>query len=101
MVREFANSLLRVATKQGVKQAVSKENEWLGFAVGLANAFTEKADTRNWQTLPYSVSYTRVPLQAEENRMELQFTGMDTVVRQEVIIPAPQRGTRFFVYTTL
>ena len=101
MVREFANSLLRVATKQGVKQAVSKENEWLGFAVGLANAFTEKADTRNWQTLPYSVSYTRVPLQAEENRMDLQFTGMDTVVRQEVIIPAPQRGTRFFVYTTL
>lgn len=101
MVREFANSLLRVATKQGIKQAASKENEWLGFAVGLANAFTEKADTRNWQTLPYSISYTRVPLEAEENPVELQFIGTNATTKQEITIPANQKGTRFFVYTTL
>lgn len=101
MVREFSGSLLRVAVKQGMKQAVSKGNEWLGLAVGLANAFTEKADTRNWQTLPYSVSYARIPLQAEENRIELQFTGTDAVTKQEVVVSAPRRGTRFFVYTTL
>ena len=53
MVREFSSSLLRVATKQTIKQVAGKQNEWLGFAVGIANAMTEKFDTRNWQTLPY------------------------------------------------
>lgn len=102
MLRELSSSLLRVAVKQGIKQAASKQNEWLGLAVGLANAFTEKADTRNWQTLPYSISYVRIPLEAKENKIELQFSGpkvpSDT---QQVNIPANNKSTRFFVYTTL
>ncbi|WP_281838990.1 COG3014 family protein, partial [Odoribacter laneus] len=69
MVRELSTSLLRVATKQGIQYAASKQNEWVGFFVGLANAATEKADTRNWQTLPYSISYRRIPLQAQENKI--------------------------------
>lgn len=102
MVRELSTSLLRVATKQGIKQAASKQNEWLGLAVGLANAFTEKADTRNWQTLPYSISYTRVPLHDTENQIELQFSGPQvTPDTKQVTIPANNRATRFFVYTTL
>lgn len=102
MVRELSNSLLRVAVKQGIKQAASKQNEWLGLAVGLANAFTEKADTRNWQTLPYSISYTRIPLSGAENQIELQFSGPKvTPDNQYVTIPANQKATRFYVYTTL
>jgi len=102
MVRELSASLLRVGVKQGIKQAASKQNEWLGFAVGLANAFTEKADTRNWQTLPYSISYARVPLADEENPVGLQFTGSGIAPdNQQMTIPANASGTRFFVYTTL
>lgn len=102
MVRELSSSLLRVAVKQGIKQAASKQNEWLGLAVGLANAFTEKADTRNWQTLPYSISYARIPLDAPENNIELQFTGPKvSPQKQSLILPANRKGTRFFVYTTL
>lgn len=102
MVRELSTSLLRVATKQGLKYAASKQNEWLGFAVGLANAFTEKADTRNWQTLPYSISYARVPLNAAENNIELQFTGPQGQHNlQQLTIPANNKGTRFFVHATL
>lgn len=102
MVRELSNSLLRVAVKQGIKQAASKQNEWLGLAVGLANAFTEKADTRNWQTLPYSISYSRIPLNGAENQIELQFSGPKvTPDNQSVTIPANKKATRFYVYTTL
>lgn len=102
MVRELSNSLLRTATKQGLRYAASKQNEWLGFAVGLANAFTEKADTRNWQTLPYSISYARVPLQHSENPVALEFSGPKTRTDvQKITIPANHSRTRFFVYTTL
>ena len=102
MVRELSTSLLRVAVKQGIKQAASKQNDWLGFAVGLANAFTEKADTRNWQTLPYSISYVRVPLESADNNVQLQFTGPKVNPdKQQINIPANGKGTRFFVYTTL
>ena len=79
MVRELSNSLLRVAVKQGIKQAASKQNEWLGFAVGIANALTEKADTRNWQTLPYMISYTRVPLGEGASSLGLRFSGEHAV----------------------
>lgn len=102
MVRELSNSLLRTATKQGVRYAASKQNEWLGFAVGLANAFTEKADTRNWQTLPYSISYARLPLQSSENQIKLEFSGPQATTEQQTLnIQARPGGTRFFVYTTL
>lgn len=102
MVRELSNSLLRVAAKQGLQYAASKENQWLGLAVGLTNAFTEKADTRNWQTLPYSVSYTRIPLSSEENKVELQFSGTKGEKNtQKLTIPANRKGTRFWVYSTL
>ena len=103
MLRELSNSLLRVGIKQGLKYAASKQNEWLGLAVSLTNAITEKADTRNWQTLPYSISYARVPLQASENNIELKFSGNHpgTQDLQKLTIPANGKRTRFFVYTTL
>lgn len=102
MVRELSNSLLRVAVKQGIKQVASKQNQWLGFAVGIANALTEKADTRNWQTLPYAISYARVPLPAEGGRVELEFSGERVpVLRRSLEFPAtPARKTRFAVYST-
>ncbi len=62
MLREMANSLLRLALKQIAEQQVRKESQGLGMLVSTVNAITEKADTRNWQTLPYSISYARIPL---------------------------------------
>lgn len=72
MVREMANSLLRLATKKAMEAAARDQNQDFGTVVGIANALTEKADTRNWQTLPYSVSYTRVSLPAGEQNIELK-----------------------------
>jgi len=72
MLREFANSLLRLAAKKALEITTRKENENIGAAVGIINALTEKADTRNWQTLPYEICYTRVPLQQGINNIQLK-----------------------------
>ncbi len=102
MIRELSASLLRVGIKQGIKYAASKQNEWVGLAVSLTNAFTEKADTRNWQTLPYSISYTKIPLQMEENHIELRFSDRQgRQITQELTVPARGKQTRFMTHTTL
>jgi len=71
MLAEFGRSLLRVALKKAAEKAVDKENEGLGAAVSFLNALTEKADTRNWQTLPHSIHYTRTALKTGENNVTL------------------------------
>jgi len=62
MVAELSKSLLRIALKQAATYQVRKQNALLGAVLGGVNFFTEKADTRNWQTLPHSIYYTRVRL---------------------------------------
>lgn len=60
MFWELSKSLMRVALKQVIQYKASRAHEGLGLAVGVFNFITEDADTRNWQTLPYSISYTRI-----------------------------------------
>ncbi len=72
MLREMAISLLRLALKQASEEQLRKQNENLGALLSVLNAISEKADTRNWQTLPYSVSYARVPLDVGNNQIKLK-----------------------------
>ena len=72
MVQEFGKGLLRAALKKAAEHSIRKEDETLGAVIGLMNAITEKADTRNWQTLPHSIYYSRVPLNDGVN--PLKFT---------------------------
>jgi len=62
MGRELAQALLRLAIKYGIEQAVKKQDEAAGAVVSIINALTEKADTRNWQTLPHEIHYARFSL---------------------------------------
>jgi len=71
MIREFSNSLLRLALKQTAEEQTRKLNQNLGALLSVVNAVSEKADTRNWQTLPYSISYARVPLDKGNNKIRL------------------------------
>ncbi|NBC82222.1 MAG: hypothetical protein GVY19_02460 [Bacteroidetes bacterium] len=71
MLRELGTSLLRLALKQAAEAQVRKENQNLGMLVSIMNAVTEKADTRNWQTLPYSIWYTRIRLPEGDHRVRL------------------------------
>ncbi len=75
MLREIASGIARLATKKAMEAAVRNENENLGAVLSIVNAATEQADTRNWQALPYSISYCRVPLKEGINQVNLHATG--------------------------
>lgn len=70
MALEFSKSLLRAALKKAAEHSARKEDDGFGTVIGLINAMTEKADTRNWQTLPHSISYARVLLQEGSNDVQ-------------------------------
>ncbi|MFD1553828.1 hypothetical protein DNU06_09430 [Putridiphycobacter roseus] len=67
--KELGKRLLRLAIKKLAEIKISKENEYLGLAVGIANASTEKADTRNWQSIPNEIQFARIPLNKGENKV--------------------------------
>jgi uncharacterized protein len=58
--RELGNALLRLAIKKGIEHSIRQQDQTLGALAGLAGAVTEKADTRNWQTLPDEIHYLRL-----------------------------------------
>jgi hypothetical protein len=72
---ELSKALIRVALKKVAEYQVKQEDKTLGSVLGLINAITEKADTRNWQTLPHSIYYARVPLLTGQNKVTLHLSG--------------------------
>jgi len=72
---EFARALIRVALKKASEYALKKEDKNWGALLGIFNTLTEKADTRNWQTLPHSIYYARVPLQVGHTEVKLYLIG--------------------------
>ncbi|MGB0177927.1 MAG: COG3014 family protein, partial [Owenweeksia sp.] len=103
MLREMGTSLLRLALKQATEYVMREENENMGTVVGLVNALTEKADTRNWQTLPHSISYARVPLKEGSNSVKLKTKGPNGALEESTFTFDVQRKdqTLFHVYSTL
>jgi hypothetical protein len=100
MVRELGNVLLRLATKRGLEELVSNKDENLGTIVSIINAMTEKADTRNWQSLPYSISYARLQLPAGKQTINLNFSGKNQI-SDTITVNIQKQKTSFFTYHTL
>ena len=69
MMLEFSKSLIRVAIKQAAAYSIgnSKESPELSAVLSFFASATESADTRNWQTLPHSIYYQRIPVNAGAN----------------------------------
>jgi uncharacterized protein len=49
------------------EERINRAGEIAGLAMNVFNTINEKADTRNWQSLPAFVSYVRIPLHGGEN----------------------------------
>lgn len=75
MLREIGSGITRLATKKALEAIANKQNENIGTIVSIINAATEKADTRNWQTLPFSISYGRLSLPAGAHNLKLNASG--------------------------
>ena len=120
MMQELAKGLLRAATKKAVEMAIrgpqggSDEKkteeekreeairEGLSLMVGIFNASTEKADTRNWQTIPHDIYYGRVPLNTGENTVTLKtISGSGATATQEFSFTASRGETLFHSFQSL
>jgi uncharacterized protein len=101
MMLEFGKGLLRAATKKAAEHSIRKEDERLGAIIGLVNAMTEKADTRNWQTLPHSIHYARVPLNEGENSVTFELQANGTPVEYKFTYKALKNQTLFHTFSSL
>ncbi|MES2484875.1 MAG: hypothetical protein V4581_02855 [Bacteroidota bacterium] len=84
------NSQERTRTdNNGVKKEEKTDAGDVGRLIGdIAGAATEKADTRNWQSLPATISYIRVPLVAgADNVFTLKKYGRNGIDTQTITIP--------------
>lgn len=80
-LKEISLALSRLAVKKAAELAVrgkdhsSKKDkeirEGIAGALQAYNVFSEKADTRNWQSLPASISYARFPLAKGTNKLSI------------------------------
>lgn len=101
MVLEFSKGLLRAALKKATELSIKKEDESLAALIGVVNALTEKADTRNWQTLPHSVYYARVPLRAGQNDLTFSLAAGSDEVDYPFTYHAEKGQTLFHTFSSL
>ncbi len=100
MLREVTNGIARLATKKALESIANKQNENLGTIVSIINAFTEQADTRNWQSLPYAIHYTRIPL-PEGNHEIKMIINNDPEIQETFSFNIKKDQTTFFAYHEL
>lgn len=101
MLRELGNALLRMALKEAVQKIAENEDETLGFFVSIANALTEKADTRNWQTLPFSISYCRIKLPEGKHELKLNVMNEQETQEQSFEVNIQKNKTQFLSVHTI
>jgi len=102
MMQEFAKGLLRAALKKAAEQSLREKDDRLGAVLGLVNALTEKADTRNWQTLPHSIYYSRVPLSEGKNVVKMSMNSDEQQpINYSFVYMAKKRQTLFHTFSSL
>ena len=82
-LKDMSKALSRIAIKKIAEAAArpksddknKDQKEALASAIQLFSLMSEKADTRNWQTLPHTILYTRIPLQPGTNKITVNFAG--------------------------
>ena len=57
-----ARAIARAVVKYNVNKQVQKQNDALGIFMNIVSAFTERADTRSWLTLPKNIYLARIAL---------------------------------------
>ncbi len=101
MMLEFSKGLLRAGMKKATEYGLKKEDERLGALIGVVNAMTEKADTRNWQTLPHSIYYSRVPLKEGANKVTFTLAGGGPPTDYHFAYNAKKNQTLFHTFSSL
>lgn len=100
--REMATSLIRLALKKAAEIELQRQNGTVGLLASVTNAVTEKADTRNWQTLPHDIFYARIPLNEGENQIELNMINTNNAIDNAKFNAVGKKNAMVFIpYTSL
>jgi len=83
-VKELAADLLRLTLKKISEKALSEESEVAGALMNVGNFASEKADTRNWQSLPSQIQFARIPLKEGLNKITIR-TSTAELIEMEVM----------------
>ena len=100
-LREIGKAAIRLGTKKISEYLLREENDDLGAALGIFNALTEHADTRNWQSLPQDIYYARIPLKDGENTISITLTTPNGVSKEQTIQVKGRKGIQFKKLITL
>jgi len=102
MLREFSTALMRLALKKAAELALRSQSQDAGAALGILNAITEKADTRNWQTLPHSIYLTRFRLPTGQHTLNFEtkssYSGASNT--RSISIDVKPNRVNFFTFST-
>ncbi len=100
---ELSKALMRMAVKKATERSASSGKEkWVGPILQMMNVLTEAADTRNWQTLPHSISYARLHLPAGQSTVTLDLTDHDGRIQSQTFTYDLKPGqTHFHTFTSL
>jgi hypothetical protein len=98
---EFGQAVARLVMKKISEYSLRSENEDAGALLGIVNAVSEQADTRNWQTLPHSIYYTRISLPPGENKLTFSHFGQTDTGSVELNLNIRENRTTFHSIQTL
>ena len=110
MLREIVELVTRFAAKKAASEglaALGKSllgddgKEAFRLAGDVAGAVTEKADTRNWQSLPSTISYIRVPLVEGQNEYVIKKYGPQGITDTDKITIPFKKGLQIVSYFDL
>lgn len=111
--KELATALSRMALKKLTELAVTPERntkqhktkkekneeaarELLALGVKIFNRATEKADTRNWQSLPGNIFYARIPLDRGVNTLTITTRGAGGQQKEQLVVLEGRPGIQFY-----
>ncbi|MFP5082104.1 COG3014 family protein [Pedobacter sp. JCM 36344] len=113
-IKEMSKTLTRLAVKKSAEYMLKKSSkgsgkngkdntilEGLGFGLQLYSLLSEKADTRNWQSLPSVVNYARIPLAFGENTVTLHLRNRNGTEDLKKIQVIGNGKMQFYNYASL
>lgn len=102
-LKEMSLTVSRIALKKIAEAELkkNKDTEWAGALLGIVGALMEKADTRNWQSLPSHISYTRIPVNKGGTELSLELTTANGQLVRDTVRLKQKSAFEVLNYSTL
>ncbi|MGL4484693.1 MAG: hypothetical protein ACRCUS_07050, partial [Anaerovoracaceae bacterium] len=100
LTRVLLKKVVQVAATQAMRsskdETVSSLASLLNIGLDLAAMATEKADTRNWQSLPAQIYFARIPLQEGKNTFTLTLSNPNSKANKTINFSVESNGGKVF-----